>query len=523
MAPTRELAKQVHEVFQKIGKAASLTVLCVYGGSPYEPQESALRRGVDVVVGTPGRIKDLMARGVLKLDNIRYRVLDEVDRMMQMGFIEDVETILKADEGRQDEIQTFLFSATMPSWIKSICQRFLKPDHAFCDLVGDDKNTQAAATSVRHLMLPCHYLQRNALIKDLITSYGCGGRTIVFTDTKSDCGSLALYLQDSMGAQPIHGDLQQKMREQALAGFKNGQFPVLVATDVAARGLDISGVELVIMIDPPSDWESYIHRSGRTGRAGKLGTCVMCVTRKMEYMVPIIENKGKFKFERIGAPQPQDMARVSADRAMEMLRDVEPNVVPYFMEAASQLTSEYSSPQEALARALAKITGYKEMRARSLLTAHDDCTTLLIKGPVTVEYAGAIWNYLRRTLHLEDSVCDQIKRMSLTADSMGAVFDAPSELVPKILAAGSTSEASHKGISVSAPGTLPELKARPVESSGGGQGGGYGSSRGGYSGSSRGGGGGYGGRGSPGGRGASFGGRGGSRGGGFGSRGRGRY
>lgn len=254
MAPTRELAKQIHDVLSQIGKACTgLVVLTVYGGTPYESQESALRKGVDVVVGTPGRIKDLMQRGRLKLNAIRYRILDEVDRMMVMGFIEDVETILKADEGQQGQIQTMLFSATMPKWIKDLCSRFLKKDHKMVDLIGDDQFTQASATTVRHMMLPCHFTQRPQLVNDLIRSWGLGGRTIVFTDTKSDANDLAASLSDGgIAARCLHGDMPQTAREVALAGFKEGKYNTLVATDVAARGLDIASVELVIQMDAPA-------------------------------------------------------------------------------------------------------------------------------------------------------------------------------------------------------------------------------------------------------------------------------
>lgn len=130
--------------------------------------------------------------------------------------------------------------------------------------------------------------------------------------------------------QALHGDLAQSMREQTLDGFKKGRFNILIATDVAARGLDITAVELVMMVDPPADWETYIHRSGRTGRAGATGVCITLVTKKMEYMIPVIESKGSMKFERVGAPQPSDMARIAAERAVEMLGQVEESVVELF-------------------------------------------------------------------------------------------------------------------------------------------------------------------------------------------------
>ncbi|KAG2482998.1 hypothetical protein HYH03_018123 [Edaphochlamys debaryana] len=515
LAPTRELAKQVQEIWGNIGKAANLFTLCVYGGTPYDGQEQALSRGVDVVVGTPGRVKDLLERGTLKLTGVRYRVLDEVDQMLAMGFIEDVETILKQGEEKRDQIQTLLFSATLPRWVQDLTKRFLRPGHKFLDLVGDDK--MQAAVTVKHLMLPCSYPQRAGLLKDLITSYGAGGRTIIFTDSKKEAAELSVVLGDTLGAQALHGDLAQSMREQTLDGFRKGRFPVLIATDVAARGLDVTGIDLVLMVDPPADWEIYIHRSGRTGRAGSLGTCITLVTKKMEYMVAIIEKRAGMKFERIGAPQPADMARIAAERTLSLLSEVDPAVVGHFRDAAAKYLEDQAAdgrdPAEALARALAKITGYKEMKARSLLTAHDDCTTLMFTSEDhTIDSPGSVWGHLRKTCRLDESLLDQVKRMTVTADSKGAVFDVPSEHAQAFLDAAE----GKRGISLTLPSSLPELKARPVEQSSGYGGGGYG----GYGG----GGGGYGGRGGGGygGRGGGFGGRGGGRGGssgGYGGRG----
>ena len=203
LAPTRELAKQVHADFEYVGKGANLTTLCLYGGTQYGPQESMLRRGVDVVVGTPGRVKDHLERGTLDLTKLRFRVLDECDEMLNMGFVDDVEKILNAGrpagagdgadgagaEGGAPPLQTLLFSATMPSWVKDITRRFLRKGHKLVDLVGDSKIK--AATTVRHLMLPAHWTQRAALVTDLVKCWGCGGRSIVFTETKNDANELA--------------------------------------------------------------------------------------------------------------------------------------------------------------------------------------------------------------------------------------------------------------------------------------------------------------------------------------------
>eukprot|EP00879_Flechtneria_rotunda_P032551 GHRR01035775.1.p1 GENE.GHRR01035775.1~~GHRR01035775.1.p1 ORF type:complete len:314 (+),score=114.36 GHRR01035775.1:127-1068(+) len=313
--------------------------------------------------------------------------------MLNMGFVDDVEKILNAGAASSSgnsttaepgsnasggQLHTLLFSATMPSWVKDITRRFLVKQHKLVDLVGTEK--LKAATTIRHLMLPAHWTQRVSLVTDLVACYGCGGRSIVFTETKNDANELAGSLSEVVGARALHGDIAQAQREATLAGFRSGKFSVLVATDVAARGLDISGVELVIQVEPPKDPETYIHRSGRTGRAGHTGVCITLVGRKHEDRIPFIEKRAGFKFERVGAPQPAEMASIAAERAIEMLRDMDRGLVPWFKGAAASLLAEVNGDAEtALAIALAKITGNTGMKARSLLTAHDGFTTLLFK------------------------------------------------------------------------------------------------------------------------------------------------
>jgi len=249
LAPTRELARQVAADFDGVGGAHGLSTLCLYGGAPYAPQEGGLRRGVDVVVGTPGRVKDHLERGTLVLTSLRFRVLDECDEMLNMGFVDDVEKILGAGGAANANVQTLLFSATLPSWVKSITARFLKKDAATVDLVGASK--LKAAASVRHLVLPCHWTQRASVVIDVVRAYSNGGAAIVFTETKRDADELAGAVGEALGARALHGDVPQNAREATLRGFRDKKFRVLVATDVAARGLDISGVELVVQCEPP--------------------------------------------------------------------------------------------------------------------------------------------------------------------------------------------------------------------------------------------------------------------------------
>ena len=231
---------------------------------PTATKERALRAGCDIAVGTPGRMKDHLERKTLSFEKLRFRVLDEADEMLNMGFVEDIETILNAAKDN-DKLQTLLFSATLPKWVADIARRFLTPGYTTVDLVGDEK--QKASGSVQHLLLSCQWSERTELVCDLIRAKVPGdGRVHVFCDTKRDCGELQEALQKELekGAKALHGDVNQSQREVVLAGFRANKFQTLVATDVAARGLDISGVELVVQCEPPKEAETYIHRSGRT-------------------------------------------------------------------------------------------------------------------------------------------------------------------------------------------------------------------------------------------------------------------
>ena len=510
LAPTRELAKQVAADFEHFAKAASLSTICLYGGTPYGPQEGALRRGLDVVIGTPGRVKDHIERGSLNLKDLKFRVLDECDEMLNMGFVEDVETILTANVDAE-KVQTLLFSATLPQWVQDVKRRFLKQNHVTVDLVGSD--VMKASTSVRHMLLPSHWSQRSSLVSELVKCYGAGGRTIVFTETKKDANELTVSLSEGTGSRALHGDIPQSTREQTLQGFRSGKFNVLVATDVAARGLDIKNVELVIQVEPPKDPETYIHRSGRTGRAGSTGISITLVDRRKEGLIPYIQKKAGLTFERIGAPQPADVAEIAAERAIESLSDVSELAITHFRAAALKYLEKAKSPEDALAAALAKITGHNDMKQRSLLTAHDDYLTLQFENHFAFDKAGFVFGFLRRRIGDEDKV-NEIKRMSLTQDGMGAVFDVPSHLKDEFLEKCGGEEGTARLVE---PTALPQLKERPMENNGYGGRGGYGA-RGGSGGGWHQGSGGYGNRDSRGtGRGGSFSrGRGGGRGGGGG-------
>ncbi|KAI3942400.1 hypothetical protein MKW92_037705 [Papaver armeniacum] len=289
LAPTRELARQVEKEFHESAK--DLDTLCVYGGVPIPRQISTLNYGVDVVVGTPGRIIDLCNRGALNLSEVQFIVLDEADQMLAVGFDEDVETILQKLPKKR---QSMMFSATMPPWIRKLTQKYLK-DPLIVDLVGD--SDQKLADGISLYSIAADTYGKASIIAPLITEHAKGGKTIVFTQTKRDADRLAYSMGRTLKCEALHGDISQNQRERTLAGFRDGSFNVLVATDVAARGLDVPNVDLVIHYELPSTSEIFVHRSGRTGRAGKKGSAILIHSDQQTRAVRGIERDvgGKFK------------------------------------------------------------------------------------------------------------------------------------------------------------------------------------------------------------------------------------
>lgn len=291
LAPTRELAKQVDKEFYE--SAPNLDTICVYGGTPISRQMSQLDYGVDVVVGTPGRIIDLLKRGALNLSEVKFVVLDEADEMLKVGFAEDVEIILsKLPKQRQ----SMMFSATMPSWIRKLTQTYLK-DPLTIDLVGD--SDQKLAEGISLYSISSEMYEKPSVIGSLITEHAKGGKCIVFTQTKRDADRLAYSMGRTLRCEALHGDISQSQRERTLSGFRDGQFNILVATDVAARGLDVPNVDLVVHYELPNSSEIFVHRSGRTGRAGKKGTAILVHTEEQSRAVRVIERDVGCKFTQL--------------------------------------------------------------------------------------------------------------------------------------------------------------------------------------------------------------------------------
>jgi len=270
--PTRELAVQVAQDLATASAKRPIRILTVYGGRAYEPQIEALEKGVEVVVGTPGRLIDLMRQKYLDLSQVRTAVLDEADEMLDLGFLEDIEKLLQAVP---EDRQTMLFSATMPGPIMALARRFMKqPTHIRAQDPGDEARTKA---DIKQVVYRAHQLDKIEVMARILQARG-RGLSIIFMRTKRQADRVAGDLADrGFAAAPLHGDLGQGAREQALRAFRNGKIDVLVATDVAARGIDVTDVTHVVNWNCPDDDKTYLHRTGRTGRAGKKGTAITFV------------------------------------------------------------------------------------------------------------------------------------------------------------------------------------------------------------------------------------------------------
>ncbi|OII37776.1 RNA helicase [Curtobacterium sp. MMLR14_010] len=275
LAPTRELALQIDRTVQPIARSVGLFTTQIYGGVPYGRQEGALQRGVDIIVGTPGRVQDLMRKGTLDLSEVVVSVLDEADHMCDLGFLEPVQEILEATAqvtpaGKR--AQKLLFSATLDTQVAALVEQFLH-EPSVHEVAGEDQ----ASSTIDHRVLVVEQREKDRLLEELVAG---DGKTIVFARTRAYAERLAEQFEDAgIRATSLHGDLNQSRRTRNLQLLTSGRVNVLVATDVAARGIHVDDVSLVVQADAPDDYKAYMHRSGRTGRAGKEGTVVTIVPR----------------------------------------------------------------------------------------------------------------------------------------------------------------------------------------------------------------------------------------------------
>jgi ATP-dependent RNA helicase DDX21 len=509
LAPTRELALQVAKVLKTLKHHESeYKVITVYGGVSIDDQTRELRSGVEFFVGTTGRVLDHINRGNIDFSDIKCVCLDEADQMLNMGFGEDVEKIMgSVTKVGKEKPQFLLFSATVPHWVKDVARKYLTPDYKFIDLVKDLKNK--TSKTVQHLAINCPYFNRTSTLADILMCYGgLHGKTIVFAQTKADANSVMLSDKVTHGVEVLHGDIAQNQREVTLQRFREGKFNVLVATDVASRGLDIPDVDLVIQLEPPKDTETYIHRSGRTGRAGKGGVCITFYTKKQQSLINQVESKAGIKLKKIGAPQPEEIIKTSAKEAIKGFEKVDESVLTLFEDTA-QFLIDSKGALKAVCLALAYISGTTEkVKKRSLLTGQELFVTYELKTDIEFRGVSYVWGILRKLF--PQDLTDAIKGMRMYNDRKGAVFDIPEELVERCCDLYKNEMAERRSMSytLDIARELPDLfetDMGPQESTGGygGRSGGYGGGRGGGYGGSRGGG--YGG--------SRGGGRGGSRGG----------
>lgn len=312
LAPTRELALQVCEAFEKYAAhLKGVHVLPVYGGQAYGVQLSALRRGVHIVVGTPGRIMDHLDKGTLDLSELRFLVLDEADEMLNMGFAEDVETILASTP---EDKNVALFSATMPAQIRRISKNYLRDAQ---EITVKNKTATAANITQRYLMVS--YPQKVDALTRILEVENFEGM-IVFVRTKSETETLAEKLRArGFSAAAINGDVAQAQRERTVNQLKAAKLDILVATDVAARGLDVERISHVVNYDIPTDTESYVHRIGRTGRAGRSGDAISFVTPRERYLLKHIEKATRQPLTQMQLPTPEDVNVTRLNRFDEQI------------------------------------------------------------------------------------------------------------------------------------------------------------------------------------------------------------
>ncbi|MBB1293749.1 DEAD/DEAH box helicase [Pseudoalteromonas sp. SR44-5] len=345
LTPTRELAIQVAEAFEQYAKhVRGIEVLALYGGQSYSIQLSALRRGAQVIVATPGRLIDHINRGTIKFDSLQALVLDEADEMLRMGFIDDVENIM---EKTPREKQTCLFSATMPKQIQNISSKYMNnPEQVHISA------RNSTVSSVEQVFWNASVHKNKAIVRFLEAEQYEGA--IVFVRTRNDTVQLAELLErEGFSAAPLNGDMNQQARERTVERLKSGMLNVVIATDVAARGLDVDRLSLVINYDIPQDSEAYVHRIGRTGRAGRTGKAILFVKHNERYLLKNIIRHTNSDIVQVELPT----AKVVEEKRIEALQAklaiaLENKDITFFNEVAANMAQKLELAPEDLAGAL---------------------------------------------------------------------------------------------------------------------------------------------------------------------------
>jgi len=352
LTPTRELAIQIAEEFNKIGKYKRVKTLPIYGGQSIDRQIRSLKFGVQIVVGTPGRLLDHIRRNTIKLENVKTLILDEADEMLDMGFVDDIEAIL--EQLSSEDRQTLLFSATMPGPIAKIAGKYMN-------------NPKTITISRENLTVPLIdqvYYETREKLESLcrVLDVEETGKIIVFCRTKKGVDDLVASLQArGYMSDGLHGDLSQSQRDRVMKKFREGKLEILVATDVAARGIDIDDITHVINYDIPQDHESYVHRIGRTGRAGKKGVAMTFIDPREYRQLKLIERLAKTKIVRKALPSFADILERQRELIKErLLKTLANNKFSDYHTIISDLSAEYDVVDVAAAAVKLSVEGFKE-------------------------------------------------------------------------------------------------------------------------------------------------------------------
>ena len=461
--------------------------------------------------GTPGRLLDLNKRGDLRLDRLRFLVLDEADQMLEIGFKDEMEQIFDAvyagssasssrEAGGQAKAhghQTMLFSATLPSWVQAVARKFLRADKRVdIDLVtGQALQT---APKIRHLGIASSPASRRAAVGAIVGAFaGRSGKSIVFTETKKEADELGSGGDITVATGVLHGDIAQATREQTFQAFRSGRVQCLVATNVAARGLDIPSVDLVVMCHPPDSVETYVHRSGRTGRAGNNGTCVVLYAQREASALAHIERRAGLSFERAAVPQPKDLVRAACQDLLASVSSVDSSAIELLQPLVRAFLQQHPNvtAESAFTAAMAVLAGVtRAPPPRSMLTSSLGFQTFLVKagGGQQVVTAADADKLIREVLHKAPAAAGAAARGSprLLKDRSGCLIDVPQHHVAAVqVAVAATAKRARKAaagsggkVAAGAVAVVCELERLPalVESSfvGRGMGGGWGGGRG---------------------------------------------
>ena len=396
LCPTRELANQVHGEIAKF--QGDLRSCCIYGGTPYQPQIANLRRGVDIVVGTPGRVLEMLGNGHMSTRKLEFLTLDEADMMLDIGFGPDMKSIMDTirthkglQKDQEHEYQTLLFSATVPPWVKKLCSEYFRAGFETVDLIGTDR--QASPDTIEHIAIPATAANQASILIDLLRLHGTKkAPSLVFTTTKHEANVLHQRISNFFSAAVLHGSYTQAEREKTLQLLKNGSVDVLICTDVAARGLDIKNVCSVFQMGiTGTTSEMFLHRSGRTGRAGKSGKNIVLFDPASEHgKLKSIQSATRVRFQLRSSPQPGEILERGMSALMPKVEEAAQCDLQQFMKPAAALL-ERLPPNVAVATLLRLCANWDSVVPRSSLTGMPDKQTVMVHSSRKFTIPWAKW------------------------------------------------------------------------------------------------------------------------------------